>query len=882
MPVLTHTLKFFNLENGKTHLRWNLFAGKEQIVISKRGDKLAIKTLNPVLFKSLKKEVTQAIADDRYIKKVRFVEPGVNNVSTVEVDLFSSEVEVFSFYRERDKKYVIDFWSDEKKLVVPVGPIHKRSMASTKEVIEEKLAKEALVKEAKVFKHSKTIGSIKKKKKILKPKISKKNKWRDFRYGAAFVWDYLALSPELDKRVNLSRKTPEHFYPIKDRKFKKNEKEAHLQLCINLYKKKEWGLMAKSIELFQRKYGAENEFDLLEYLKANAIVRENFDAGQTEPMKNAMAMYGNISQRTSDYELKKALNKYLIAYHLYSNDYIATLKRAKNFYVVSKENYDFEESTEIAKTILHALAKLKQVEKIDELLKEKTISKLLSPQKILTYKIYVKLMLGNSQGAIELYKKAKKGLVKPIDKTIIYNTAEAMFRTANYKESSNLFNEFIKEYSYHPATVTARTRLALSYEMQNKKPQVVAKLYRRAIDRAASSDLAMEARIRYVALINLRKLKPTQTDKDFRILLDSKTGELSSNENIQKLLWQVRLRTLIVDEQYDKALAYLSAVPLNSMKATDRRAFEADGAEIVYGLILKKFENGDYARVVKLWEMFKQRYIKKVAKDPQLIFLVAKSLIKMGLFRTYEGVARDLRKIDSAQVKTFPIWVERSKFKRTEIATAELDVIKALKTNDGNIVKKVAVYEKISNEDIKVLYYRALASREKNDAKNTIKWIENFLMQSKDNNNLDAQEVAEMVMAYTDALYQTNQIERFEKVSKSLLKDTKKLAKKNPYMANVNERISYLNIEIDAGKIDNPKWNRLEKDILTFKKEYPESHFSNRLGFMLGATMIKNSKTDQGVKLFNEMLIDKKVSSTIKEMIKSELSLLKIRERTFL
>ncbi len=863
--------QIFTPESGKTHLRWNLFAGKEQVVVAKRGDKLTIKTLNASLFEDIKNEIKQSAIDERYVKETRYLAPKENNnVSTVEITLSSPEVEVFSFYKDRDKKFVIDFWMDVDKLsaLTPVKTTPSEfGQAVTNVVDGPKVLKREEAPKKSVSKAVKKVAK-------------KESKWRDFRYGASFVWDYTPLSPQINLGIDLARKTPEYFYPIKDRDFNKSDKEAHLQLCINLYKKKEWGLMAKSIELFQRKYGAENELDLLEYLKANAMIRENMNSGNTDPVKSAVAMFSNIAARTPDYDLKRATTKYLIAFDANNNDFVSVLKRAKEFYVVSKENHDYEESAEAAKVILHALAKLKQVEKIDELLKEKTIAKILPAQVMLGYKMYAQLSLGNEKDVIKSYLAAAPGLTKPVHEAILFNAAEAMFREAQFAQAATLFDLFVGQHSYHSNAAQARTRLALSYEMQGREIPVVAKLYKEAIDRSGNS--SAEARIRYVAVTNLRNKKPSKKDLEYRVLLDSREGDNNLDKHIQKILWQTRLRLFITDGEYEKALSYLTAIPLTGMPPSDRRTFEGDGSEIVYGMMLKSFSNGNYAQVVKTWETFKAKYVEKVANDPHLNHLVGKSLIKLGLYRGYEEVSLGFRNLDSTPVRTFPLWVNRPDAVSAEVALAELDVIKAIRSDDTNVEAKIAAFEKLDPKNPKNAFYRGLVARASGDAKATVKWMEEFLVSSGNERDLDAEEVAEMLMAYTDSLYQTNQIKKFEKVSKALLEDTEKLSNSNEYMTQVRERIAYLNLEVIAGKSTDLARAQLEKGILKFKKNYPNSQFRDRLGFLLGTAMIDNAKVDQGVEIFNEMLSDGKVSDTIKEMIKSELSLLKIKERTLL
>ena len=65
-----------------------------------------------------------------------------------------------------------------------------------------------------------------------------KKPFRDFRYGATIMWDYDPIIPMYKGVVNLKTKIPEVFYSIANRDFKKSEQEAHLQLTINLYRKK--------------------------------------------------------------------------------------------------------------------------------------------------------------------------------------------------------------------------------------------------------------------------------------------------------------------------------------------------------------------------------------------------------------------------------------------------------------------------------------------------------------------------------------------------------------------------------------------------------------------------------------------------------------------
>ena len=129
----------------------------------------------------------------------------------------------------------------------------------------------------------KSIKKKKKKEKIKKIKQKKKKDrtYKDYRYGLTYVWDYYPLFPTFKKFVNIKRKTPMHFYKLKDRLYEKSEQEAHMQLTINLFRKDKWGLMNKSIELYNKKYGRDNNEVLNELLRVTALIKNSYLNGDT-------------------------------------------------------------------------------------------------------------------------------------------------------------------------------------------------------------------------------------------------------------------------------------------------------------------------------------------------------------------------------------------------------------------------------------------------------------------------------------------------------------------------------------------------------------------------------------------------------------------------
>ena len=70
----------------------------------------------------------------------------------------------------------------------------------------------------------------------------------------------------------------------------------------------------------------------------------------------------------------------------------------------------------------------------------------------------------------------------------------------------------------------------------------------------------------------------------------------------------------------------------------------------------------------------------------------------------------------------------------------------------------------------------------------------------------------------------------------------------------------------------------LEAKINRFLKKYPKSSHIGRIRYLLGVVYIRNKKEDKGRNVFDSLLQDEQVSEYIKGLVRSELSLLRIKE----
>ena len=866
-----------NQEVASTYTRLSIDSKKNSIVIEKKGNVVSVKTLNSELFSNIKKELEKISVSKKYIKSIKYLTPNTtNNVSEIQIELKDSKVELFSFYKERERKHIMDFWieeqnfSDTKLGAIDKADAKKNLKAGSKKKVQK--IPTALIKKKKKKAKSVEAKGI--------AKVEKNPGYRDFRYGASFIWDYEGLSPDLKEQVNLERKTPEYFYPIKNREFKKSEREAHIQLSINLYRKEKWGLMYKSITLYGEKYGNDQNVDINEYLKANAILKSNILDGNKEPKKMAINMLSNIAQRTSEYEMKKGIYKYLLEFYTKNNQYIEGLKISKRLYVVSKDNFDYEESQRVAEVIMYNLAKLNQLDKLNELMKEKTIAKIVPAQVMLAYKIYTLSSLKSDEDVVAIFEQEERGLAKPIHKSILYNVAESYFKLGNYKKSTKYYDQFLTHYSFHPKSSDARLRIALNYEIQEKDIKKTIVLYKNAINRSSNKERAFEAKIRYVGLRSVRKENPSNKDKELRVFLSTSENQRVDRKT-KKLLWLVRLRTFINDGNFERAISYLDALPLTSMTPIERRVFEGDGAEVVYGLVKKFYKDSDYDKIIQVWNKYSRRYVQKVANDPVMNFIVGQSFIRLGLYDNFEKLYTKFKALSATPTRSFPIWVSRARMEQKDEILTELSIIKNIKLSNYKLALKDLNRLKITNKGSnKLNYYEGMIKFKQKKYKEAMNSLESFLANQKKSFIVDPAELSEMLQAYTDSLYNLNKTEKFSSVADAVLKDVDQFQPSNPFMKSMRERLEYLQMELLAGKADLNSFLKLEGKTKGFLEQYPKSQYINRVNYLSGLSLIRNKKEKDGRKVFEGLLQKTDVSNYIKELVKAELSLISIRNKT--
>ena len=121
--------------------------------------------------------------------------------------------------------------------------------------------------------------------------------------------------------------------------------------------------------------------------------------------------------------------------------------------------------------------------------------------------------------------------------------------------------------------------------------------------------------------------------------------------------------------------------------------------------------------------------------------------------------------------------------------------------------------------------------------------------------------------------------QQFIKVVGAFLED----AKKYTYEGKINlekERLSYLRLEIILGEnVKGPETTNVIQDVEKFTKDFPKTIFKARLYYLVGKRLIKEGKEEQAKKNLELVVNDGSSSAYLKELAKSELSLINIRSK---
>ena len=829
--------------DSSTHYRIIMNQSNVQFQISKVNNDLIIKG-NKKSLDSLFNWFRLNKYSKKYISSVALNEEGDLVVKSA-----NNNIEAFSFVRREDKSSIIDFWENNIEVA--------KKVEEPKKTDEVKLVNSA---------PKKSKNSIAKNKPIVK------KEYRDFRYGLNFMWDYLPMFPTVKRFIDIKRKTPMAFYELKDRDYEKSESEAHMQLTINLYRKEKWGLMNKSIDLYKKKYGVDKNEALNEFLKISALMKDDFLQGDTTPKKMVVKRLEELERISSEFNLSKAILKYVFQYYVDTGDFISSLKTGKRLFVLTKEDYDTEGLVEGLNSIIYSLSKINQYEKIASLLEDKDVEKYLDKIKIAEYKIYNFIINKKYEDVIKIYNQISNSIIGEKPASILFNVAESYFRTGDFNKAIEFYDEFIAKNSFERKVPEARLRVALAYDLLSKDEKTISRMYREVIDRSGDPEIRYEASLRYFGFEYLRKIKNIKDE-----LMAFVEPPLEIKENLSKNLLKakrlVRLRSLIVQKDYKNALTYLQQLPLDELITEERDVFRKDGSAALTYQMEDLFKNKEFSEVIRLHEMTNDKI-----SDPNTYFfkryeLLGFSYFNLNIESSYRKIIKMIEKNNTKNFVEYPVWKNIDNSQNKDISLLKLFHLSEVKNKNKDQAFEYCQKIKDINEIEGNFCYGStqFIFQDYLNAKKTLELLISDFYQEIENTEKNNQ----ITYMYLMSLYQKHFYEKFVQISSKVIDEENFKNFSNDHA----EELMYLYFETVYSKkefvLHEQYINRVDQFISRFNK----SKWIDRVRFLKGSSLIKMGKKDDGKKELDS-LISTSEKEYIKDLARSELASLILNNKT--
>jgi len=847
----------FQQEKTSRYLRWQLKVSKDLLIVSKNNDLVVIETFDINAFDELVKKLQEQEIDKNYIKTLKFTkEYFPDRPAQIQMYLKDPTVELFKFYKPEDQLMVLDFWINaENARTVSTEETSKNEsldVATVKPIVEKKIettfSPKAGIDQVKMWQSSTNQDS--------------KDAYLDFRYGSTVIWPYAAIIPKAEMDIELGSKLPDAYYPVKTPSSVKDERESTLQVAVNFYKKEKFGLMKKTIDLFKQKYKVtNNEKVLFLYLEANTLLKSSLTNPGISLLQGGVARLGEIVNLTKDYELQKVCLRFQIQYAKNREDFQKILELSKDFFIKANENRDREMIYHSTRNILFALAQLSQTDKLEQFLVEPQVVKWLDTQEGLAYKYYTLYKRQEYQKLLSSFERLEKGLSQPIDASILFHVGESYFQLGEFPKAREIYLKMLKDHSYHSATSFVRVRLALVSELSEEPVHKTLTQYIDAIDSATMPQARIEAKIRYVGAAYNRKRNVTDGDKTLLGFLDAQSGEEKWIQgDCQILLWQTRLRSFIQSNHYNEALTYYSSLPLIDMTPVHKKVFEADGTEIVLGLIQQAYLKGDDSSVVKIWGLYQEKMGGRLKTNKQALYYVGSSTMRLGLNENSQKLLDAYKKNPEDD---YPQWVKRD-YLALDANTVQIKQLVAAK--DWVALDAVLKENKTNHGNVTWGKVHMMIAKNQYDAAQ--KEIEAALVNKELLKTLIPADLSDLLEIYLTSIEHQEKGQRLESRIEAILAV---MDSKMEVFKQVSERGKFLLLE-SYYREKNKDPSVIEAQLVDFKKSFPKSSYLPRISYVKALYMIGLEKKDEGTSLLNELVKNKTTPNHIREMAKNELN----------
>lgn len=867
-------------EVNEKYLRWNFSVKKDQLTVTKDESIVLMETFDLSLFEYITAQLQAEVMNPKYVAQIKFSkELYPEKPAQIQIYLKTSNVELFKFYKENEKKLVLDFWINQD-----IAENSNSDKSSTKDSDLVQNSKNSIaaisnippVQSAQSFSQNNVENNNTSTTDQLKISMSAQasppavvSKDLDFRYGASFIWPYPAMVPSIEQDLNIDAKIPENFYPVKDwwhvdKSHPGNARDALVQLIINFYRKQKFGFMKKSMDLFKEKYQPNDQEKItFLYLEANTLLYSYVQNKNPGLLQMGLNKLLNLIRITDDYDLQKVSYRFVLQNNLNRKDFSTLLKNAKDFFIRSNDHQDKEMIYLSSRLILLSLAEQDQNDKLEKFLQDPQIEKWMDTQEGIAFKYYALMNRQDYAAILSHFEQHKSGMMKPIHASILYNVAESYFQTGEIEKAKNYFQDFVNQYEFTSEASFAKLRIALSSELLDEKLSVVASLYQKIVDQATVPVARYEAKLRLVASGFVRKGSVTDGDKMLLGFLDAKADEEKwIADDVKYLLWLVRLRTYIKQQQYQEAITYYTSLPLEILPKTYQQVFEKDGTEIVLGLMQQAIHQVNDGKVMKLWGLYNEKMGKNLQKNKLALFYAGSSALRLGLKKNAEKFFAAYK---TDALDEYPQWVPRD---YSDLDIAALEIKNSIsEKNWTEAERKLATLP--DDASVKV-WSKVMLMSAKGEYKKMQLYIEKNITDPVVMKKINNENLLDILEQYMLSLQKNETGDRFE-IRLEAIMPVLANDKISSSFRNVRERALFLLLNSYFSD-KTTKQNKIDEYWNQFISIYPNSQYLAGLNYRKANYLIMNNNGAQGKELLEQLIKQPSTPEHIKEMAKNDLN----------
>lgn len=565
------------------------------------------------------------------IPAIKIVRNEIDGKVKIIFDLAHAEVEVFDYLTDQPSRLIVDFYENKKtkESIKPV--VSSEENASEKKTQQKTAAKEqkkskqrtpatadylavndrgalkGLVQESKnpslnsgifdgadpFFERFSIADHEVKEEAIIK---SKDNYYISFPVVDFVPFDF----QKIIQAPNLYSITP-----------KNTQENKQARLLLTLFERGRNLVYLKTLDWFNEKYPESEYNEVIDLMTADIYLKQWRTKNDAQSFSLAQQKLQSYMQKNPS-SLKTEKASFLLgALNYVKGDYFEALR----FFLNHKENKNFPEkaySKDLAQLGMGlSFVKIKKYkEAIDTLndLQGKTTSEQI--KKECAFRLGdVYLASQDNKKAIEEYQKAQKQFpaAVPDFPNSIYNQAQAYFDLGQYRESLNVYRDFIKQNPNHENVAYAMTRIGEILEILGAPKDRVLGAYLETYFRNGESPTAIVARLRLLSS-RMQGMKAKEIEQTTQQILElSKKAELPGIEQFATVMIADGFQSRA---EHQKAIDLLASYYQQNPNTVDAPLFQKRIVANINEKIIEELDQGHFIPALKTHKQYLDTWLK--------------------------------------------------------------------------------------------------------------------------------------------------------------------------------------------------------------------------------------------------------------------------------